>query len=278
MRTWRGTMRRIAIFVLLFAALGGVARAQNHDLEMDPAPNITAAANGANWHSPDIKLGSGFFGPPSSVPDVVRRGADTPIFAKFYINGILDGTNTNPLQISFHYRNAAVGETPPAISDASWVSIGTLAVPHNEDFLFTTTWPDPAQFPSVVNQSISWMPPIAGDKFHVRAQVDYTGASPTDQDPSDNVAISLYESILGVRDVDLVIVHDVSGSMISYMYAGDTYLAQAKSRAQNFVLMMSESHKLGVVAFGGCLPGNKEDIWTVPATPLSPATFGNKLS
>ncbi len=281
MRSWNVTMRRLAIWALLFPALSGVARAQDNDLEMDPAPNITAAANGANWHSPDIKLGADFGD--ASVPDTVRRGADTPIFAKFEINGIQDFTITNGIRIFFHYRNAAIGETPPAITDASWNAIGTLAVPHNpaEPFFLTQEWP--TDFPSVVTKSVSWVPPIAGNLFHVRAHVVYPGetpttASPTDDDPGDNVAISLYESILGVRDVDLVIVHDVSGSMITNTFAGDTYLAHAKSRASNFIWMMSESHKLGVVAFGGCLAGGREDIWTVPATPLSPANFGNKAA
>lgn len=281
MRNWRVMMRRLAILVLLFSALGGAAWAQNHDLEMDPAANIAAATNGANWHSPDIKLGADFGD--ASVSDVVRRGADTPIFAKFSINGIQDFTITTGIQIFFHYRNALVGETPPAITDASWVSIGTLAVPHNaaEPFLLTQEWP--TNFPSVVTKSINWVPPTTGNLFHVRAQVVYPGetpmtASPTDQDPADNVAISLYDSILGVRDVDLVIVHDVSGSMITNFYGTDTYLALAKARAQAFVWMMSESHKLGVVAFGGCLAGGKVDIWDVPATPLEQATLVNKAA
>lgn len=283
MRVGRLTLQQLAICMVLLLLLGGVAQAQIHDLEMEPAPDITAATNGANWHSPDIKLGADFGD--ASVPDIVRRGAETPIFAKFYINGVLDYTINSPMEIYFYYREATVGVAPPEdITDASWVPIGTLTVPYNpaEPFFIIREWP--TDFPSVTTKSIAWTPPEIGNMFHVRAQVVYPGetpttADPTDEDPEDNYAVSLYESILGVRDVDLVIVHDVSGSMLTNTYEGDTYLDHAKSRAIDFVLLMSESHKLGVVAFGGCLTGGYwEDIWDLPAMPLEPATLTNKVA
>jgi hypothetical protein len=99
-----------------------------------------------------------------------------------------------------------------------------------------------------------------------------------DDNPGDNVAVSLYESILGLRDVDLVIVHDVSGSMLFYMHAGSTYIDQAKSRAQAFVLSMNEDHRLAIVAFGGCLPGGLDDVWPAPVLPMQQATWANKLA
>lgn len=280
MRTWTEKLSRLALFVVVCLALGTVAQAQDHDLEMNPAVDITAASNGSNWHSPDIKLGADFGD--TSVDDTVFRGLNTPIYAKFTINGIQDFNVTTGIQVFFHYRNASLGETPPPITDASWVSIGALAVPHDpsEPFFLTREWPTDFTV-SAADRKLDWTPPATGDLFHVRAHVVYPGETPTspsstDEQPDDNVAISLYESVAGIRDVDLVIVHDVSGSMITNTYAGDTYLAHAKARAQAFIFMMAEGHKLGVVAFGGCLAGDREDIWDVPATPLELATLLNK--
>ncbi len=278
-RSRRGSRPCPAALLLLALPLAGPLSAQDHDLVLQPAPNITAPVSSATWHSPDVKVGSDFGD--GSVPDLVRRGVTNPIYARFYINGILDHTvPSNSVEIRFHYRNATVGVAPPALNapGAGWNLIGTLPVTFgagDPPFILTHTWP--TDYPSVITRYVNWAAPAAGDYFHIRAEAVYPTGT-TDDNPGDNVAISLYESILGIRDVDLVIVHDVSGSMLFYTHAGDNYLAHAKSRAQAFVLSMSESHRLAVVAFGGCLPGGRTDIWGTPVPPLRQANLANKLA
>lgn len=281
MNLWkrRDSRPQLAALALLAFALAGTASAQDHDLVLQPAPNITSPANSTNWLSPDIKVGSDFGD--ASIPDIVRRGVTNPLYARFYINGVLDHTvPSGSVEIRFHYRNALIGETPPALTapGSGWTSIGALPVTYtatDPPFILTTTWP--TDYPSVTTKHIDWAAPSGGSLFHIRAEAVYPSGT-SDENPEDNVAISLYDSILGIRDVDVVVVHDVSGSMIYYTYGGDTYLDQAKARAQAFVLSMNESHRLAVVAFGGCLPGDVADIWGTPVPPLREATWLNKLS
>ncbi len=276
------SLHRQAIPLVLALALAPAipARAQNHDLVLEPAPDITSPTSSSDWRSPDIKVGADFGD--ASVPDLVRRGATNPLFARFYINGVLDYLVPSPAaEIRFYYRDATVGETPPALTapGAGWHPIGSpLQVTYggsDPPFILTKTWP--TDFPSVATKSVDWTAPATGDLFHIAAEVTYLGGT-TDDNPDDNVAVSLYESILGVRDVDLVIVHDLSGSMLYYTYAGSSYLDQAKVRAQAFVAMMNESHRLAVVGFGGCLSGGVTDVWGTPVPPLEAATWANKIA
>lgn len=277
---FRGGLRPLSAALLLLASvLAGPLSAQehNHDLRLRPAPDITSLTTPADRRSPDIKVGADFGD--ASVPDIVRRGVTIPLFASFYINSLQDfSIPSGAVAIRFHYRNAVVGEAPPDLADPSWHLIGSLPVTWAAGdpvpFLFLGNyWP--ASYPSVTTRHVDWPVPAAGDYFHVRAEAVYPSGI-TDEVPGDNTAISLYESILGLRDVDLVIVHDVSGSMLSFQYEGDSYLAHAKSRAQAFVLAMNESHRLAVVAFGGCLAGGVGDIWGTPVPPLQLATPANK--
>lgn len=268
------------LLLLLVLALASPLTAQNHDLVLQPAPDITST-DPAVGHAPDLKVGADFGD--ASVPDIVRRGVTIPLFARFYVNGVQDfNVPSGAAAIRFYYRNTSAGETPPALDapGAGWNLIGSLpvswggAVPPG--LLLTTHWP--ADYPSVPANHIDWAAPAAGDFFHLRAEAVYP-AGITDNNPEDNVAVSLYASILGIRDVDLVIVHDVSGSMLSFQYAGSSYLDQAKARANAFILSMNESHRLAVVAFGGCLPGDVSNIWdTTSIPPLQLATFGNKTA
>ena len=275
----RGISPHLPVLVLLAIAVASPASGQDHDLVLQPAPNITSPANSTNWHSPDIKVGANFGD--ASIPDLVRRGVTNPLYARFYINGVLDHTvPSGSVEIRFHYRNALIGETPPALTapGSGWNFVGALPVTFtatDPPFILTKTWP--ADFPSVTTKHVDWAAPASGSHFHIRAEAVYPGGT-SDDNPGDNVAISLYDSILGIRDVDVVVVHDVSGSMIYYTYAGDTYLNHAKSRAQTFVLSMNESHRLAVVAFGGCLTGDVADIWGTPVPPMKDATWLNKIA
>lgn len=266
---------------LLALALAVPAAAQNHDLVLKKAPAITAPASptsSTDWQSPDIKLGAEFND--NSVPDTVRRGVTIPVFARFYINGVLEHTlSSGDVELRFHYRDAMVGEMPPDLGapGAGWTLIDTLPVTFDpmNPLALTNTWP--ANYPMASPTHVDWAVPAAGDFFHVRAEVVHP-AGTTDANPDDNVAVSLYDSILGMRDVDLVIVHDLSGSMLTNTYMGDTYLAHAQSRASAFVLSMNGDHRLAVVGFGGCIPGGVSDVWGTPVPPLKPATPANKIA
>lgn len=274
---------RIIFAILAVFVIAGGAWAQDHDLVLQPAPDITSSSP-TDWKSPDLKIGADFgVGFPE---DVVRRGAANPIFARFYINGWDDYLlPSGAAQIQFHYRNATIGETPPASSDPTWQHIGDLPVTYSASdppLFMTLTWPD--DFPSVTGpaKSVEWTAPTAGDYFHIRAEVVYLSGY-EDENPGDNVAISLYESILGVRSVDIVLVHDASGSMGYYTYEGASYMLHAQSRAGAFVFGQlnwddpgdDTYDRLAVVAFSGqYFPDNYSDIWPVPPPPaaLTPVT------
>lgn len=267
----------LALLLLTLLAVSP-ARAQDHDLEMTDAPDVTAATDGGNWHSPDLKVGADFGD--ASIPDLIRRGVNNPIYARFYVNGVDDYTlSSGAVTIQLHYRDATVGTTPPALGapGAGWMPIGSLPVTFapGEPLLITKTWP--TDFSSAGATHLDWSVPSAGDKFHLRAELVYPPGT-SDDDSSDNVVVSLYESILGIRDVDLVIVHDVSGSMLTYQHLGSSYLAHAKARAQAFISSMNESHRLAVVAFGGCLTGDVDDVWPTPSATLQPMIWANKVS
>lgn len=265
------------IFMILVFIMVNPGWAQNHDLVMKPAPNITSV-DPANWKSPDLKVGTDF--DIDFPPNIIRRGVANPIYTRFRINGVEDYlVPSGSVDIQFHYRVATIGEEPPDLDDPSWSPIGTLTVTYDEStdgpFAITRVWP--TDFPSVptTNKFVSWDAPEAGDYFHIRAEVVYTNGT-EDEQPGDNVAISLYESILGLRDIDLVLVHDVSGSMLSYKFDGTSYIDHAKSKASCFILSMNEDHRVAVVAFGDCLTGGRADIWPTPVASLQEATLPNK--
>lgn len=266
------------VFMTLALTLVSVGWAQDHDLVMDPAPNITST-NPADWKSPDLKIGADFGD--TSVPNIVRRGVPNSIYARFHINGMEDHTiNSGDAKIKFYYRSASIGDIPPAFTDPIWNYIGELLVTFvtsDGPFAITRIWP--TDFPSVTNKSISWNAPVSGDYFHVAAEVVYSPLIGIEDDnPDDNVAVSLYESQSGL--LDIVLLHDTSGSMGYYTYDGFTYLEHAKSKASAFIYSMNEAHRLAVVAFSSDYSGGSELIWHIPSpsepAEILPATSANK--
>jgi hypothetical protein len=264
----------LTVFVMLNAGWAGT----DHDLSITDAPLVTST-DPTFWKSIDLKIGADFGD--TSVSDSIRRGINNPIYARFNFNGMDDDPTqvvSGTVKIKFHYRTATIGETPPALGapGSGWVSIGELPVTYGTSpppFFFTLTWP--GDFVGVSPKSLNWTPPISGDKFHIRAEVVYTGGQ-IDTDPGDNLAISLYESTLGLRDVDVVIVHDASNSMNYYKHDGISYIEHAKARAKFFVSLMKETHNVAVVAFSTLYPGGKTDIWPTSPPLMRPATAGNK--
>lgn len=267
----------LPLLVLLLVTTGNL-RAQDHDLVLQPAFDITSTdtSHPEFWKSPDIKLGSDFGD--TFPPDIVRRGVTNPIYAKVYINGVDDYLlSSGDAKIRFHYRDATLGVAPPDLSDSSWQLIGDLPITRagsDPPFLMGLFWPD--SFTPTANY-INWPVPPTGDYFHIRAEAMYP-TTMSDVNPDDNVVFSMYESILGVRDVDLVVLIDVSGSMLTYQYNGTSYIDHVRNRVMPFVLSMTGSHRFAVVAFGGCLTGGHADIWPTPVASIQPATWANKVN
>lgn len=273
----RLTVSMIAYLALLLVAAIGAAWAENHDLVMQPAIDVSSL-DPAKWKSPDIKIGANFGD--TSIPDIVRRGISNSIYSRFYINGIQDFmVPSGNVELRFHYRNATLGETPPALDDASWQSISTLPatfIPSDGPFAITRAWPN--DFPSVTTKSIPWdvLPDSpTGGYFHIRSEVAYLDSSGVaDENPDDNVAISFYESLSGL--IDVVLVHDTSGSMGYYSFESMPYINHSKSRASGFISALSEtSNRFAVVEFSSNFTGGSNDVWPTPGS-LQPATVANK--
>lgn len=277
---------RIVFMILAVFLMFNTGWSQTHDLRMEPAPNLTSA-DPADWKSPDLKLGADFGD--AFPPDTVRRGVENSIYARFYINGTQDfdvPSYTGPgtgIQISFYWIAGGVDGSgipiaPPALGDPAWHHIQDLPVTYNdppEDLYMTWTWP--TNFPSVTTKSVEWTPPTGGDYFYVAAEVVYPDGY-DDQNDGDNKAISMYESILGVRDVDVVLVIDASGSMRNFTFEGDYYIDHAKDKSGLFIYSMpgTGTHKAAVVAFSSQYVDNTKDIWPTPVASLQPVTDANK--
>lgn len=269
-----GSINGQIVFMTLAFMIVSTGWAQNHDLVMSPAPDITSSGP-ADWKAPDLKIGADFGD--TSVPNIVRRGATNHIYARFCINGMQDHTiPSGDIEIKFHYRSASLGDTPPALSDPSWNYIDKLLatyVTSDGPFAITRVWP--TDFPSVTTKSVSWDAPLSGDYFHVAAEVVYSPLTGiVDENPDDNVAVSLYESQSGLLDVVLLL--DTSGSMGYYTYDGYTYMALAESKARAFVNSMNDNHRFAVVAFSSSYGGGTQDVWPTPTASLQPANFANK--
>jgi hypothetical protein len=269
LNNWGGHIA--AWLLVLMMAVPGWA---DHDLYMDDAPDVTSSSP-TLCKSPDIKIGADFG--VTFPPDVVRRGVTNPIYVRFGINGTDDyAVPSGSVKVRLHYRpTTIIGETPPELTapGAGWLHIGDLTVTYDPTvdgpFPFNIGKEWPTDFPSVTTKSVNWSAPLTGNDFHIRAEVMYTGSYEDDQD-GDNVAISRYTSILGIRDVDMVIVHDMSGSMYYYTHNGDSYIKHAKDKAKMFIDLMKATHKVAVVAFSTDYTGGKEDVWPTPTASLQP--------
>jgi len=258
------------VFTICLMAVSGWA--QNHDLVITTAPDITSAVP-AERKSSDLKIGSDFGA--TTIPDLVQRGVPNSIYARFRVNGIMDYTiPSGDIEIKFYWRTAIVGSTPPALSDPSWHYIDKLPVTYMSSdgpFAVTRVWP--TDFPSVAVKSVTWTPPLIGDYFHVAALLVYP-ASITDEHPDDNTAYSLYESRSGL--LDIVLLHDVTGSMGYYQYGGFPYIQLAISKASLFIASLNENHRLAAVAFCSNFVNGWQDVWPTSSPMMREATDTNK--
>jgi Mg-chelatase subunit ChlD len=264
--------RVVVGMALVLAIIAGTVRGEDHDLVLQPAPDVTSPTP-SNWKSPDIKVGADFGD--ASLPDIIRRGITNSVYSRFYINGVQDFTiPSGSVELRLYYRSATIGETPPALSDSTWHAIGTLPVtfvPADGPFVITKTWP--TDFPSVTTKSIAWVAPNDGEYFHIGAEVAYLGSSGVaDEHIDDNVAVSLYESLSGL--IDIVLVHDTSGSMGYYSFDGLSYMQHAKARASTFIPAINASSRFAVVEFSSNYASGYNDVWPSPAV-LQHPTISN---
>ena len=268
-------LRKGLLLIIFLAVTTVFGWAQTHDLVMQSAPDITSSII-SNCQSPDIRLGAAFGAGTAST--TILHGRTNKLYARFRVNGILDPLipASSPVRIHFYYHQAAfIGENPPPAGDSSWNYINTLYA----DGMFTpdiylglgTSWPD--NYPAASNLSVNWTAPASGNYFHILAVTELPPGY-TDDLPGNNTAISLYEAITQPHDIEVVLVHDVSGSMLSTTYNGSTYIEHARQAAEAFVGYMNTNDKLAIVAYGGCLPGGVSTIW--PASDLAPMNLVNK--
>jgi hypothetical protein len=263
------------VFMTLVLMMASAGWAQNHDLVMVDAPDVTST-NSADWKSPDLKIGADFGD--TSVPDIIRRGVPNSVYARFLINGIQDYTiPSRDVKINLYWRNASAAIPPPQLNDSSWNAIGELSATYTTSdgpFAITRVWP--TDFPSVTTKSLSWTPLVSGDYYHIAADVNYTSTTIVDENPDDNIAISLYESQSGLLDVVLLL--DTSGSMGVYSYGGYSYMELAKQKAAVFINSMNDNHRFAVVAFSCDYTGDTKDVYPTPASLVLPDWGYNKLN
>jgi hypothetical protein len=94
-----------------------------------------------------------------------------------------------------------------------------------------------------------------------------------DENPDDNLAVSLYESVSGL--LDIVLVHDTSGSMGYYSHGGYSYMDLAKASAGMLISNLSDNDRFAVVEFSTLQPGGYRDVYA-PGGALAAATIGHK--
>jgi hypothetical protein len=130
-------------------------------------------------------------------------------------------------------------------------------------------------------QKVVWSLPANTEPpqaFLIKVEIDWSH----DEDDANDRAYSYYVRELSAQPVDLMLVHDMSGSMSTY-----GYVAPAKDKAQMLSLQMGSSDSLGVVSFGTGRSSNtsftgsiESDIYseTTLDCPLGPLSAPNQIT
>ena len=197
------------------------------------------------------------------------------------INIILDGTVT----VRAEYAEADAGISgadlvAEAAAVASWETLGsyvmTLVFPPDPPPGFGlfpgAVYPTPLEVGTPADYRISCSvdcdQPLPAS-FFLRVTLSLAG----DSDAGDNVALSYYDQAGGIPPVDVVLLHDLSGSMAPH-------LAEVKQRASFFLALLNAGDRMGVVGFSTQFTGNTEVSASlapiVTIDPSDPAkTFAN---
>jgi Mg-chelatase subunit ChlD len=277
-------LRAVSGAACLLLALVASAPAQEHDIVLMPAPDFDAA-DPAERLSPSIRveLAEGVAG----AVQLLRRGVSHRVFPSFYINGIADATlPSGAVALNLFARPAALGDPVPDLGDPSWTRLvppdsftATYDALGDGPFAITRTWPD--DFASAMapgepsRRSVTWTPPTTGDLFQVAVHASYRPGSGVagDENPDDNLAVSLYDSASGL--LDIVLVHDTSGSMGYYSYDGFSYMDLAKASAAMFIANLSDNDRFAVVEFSTDHTTGYRDVYA-PEGALAAATITHK--
>lgn len=215
----------------------------------------------------------------AASPELSTNKADLAIYVRFDNNSLAvipDGGVKVTAEYAAAAPNLAAGDVAAAVAAlpaAAWHDFGSytmsLVIPAGAPpgyGLTSGSYPtsheitDPARYRVVCSSDCAAAMPTS---FFLRITLACS-TTPAETDTSDNEALSYYD--LGIPPSDVVILHDVSGSM-----SGS--LALAQQRAKMFVDLLNIGDRVGVVAFSGDLPGGTEikKSLGVPIASLDPS-------
>lgn len=192
----------------------------------------------------------------AGIPEVISLiKSENAIYARFHNNSEgLDIIPDGAVTVTAEYAEEEPGIAPgnlasTAAAITSWNTIGSYVMdleilpidPPGYGLLPGSSYPTsrevgiPSRYQILCSSNCDKPLPTA---FFLRVSLSLAG----DTNPDDNVAYSYYDLTEGAPPADVVILHDVSGSMIGELPA-------AKERAKMFVDLLNKGDRVGVVAF-----------------------------
>lgn len=186
------------------------------------------------------------------------------VYFRLHSNGsspVLDGTVT----VQADYAEAAAGLAPEALAAAvaavpagGWQPLGSRIMdleillppgdPPGYGLLPGATFPTDREVSLPDRYRIDCMAGCAQPlpvTFFLRVTLSLGGVS----DPATDVALSYYDMSNALPPSDVVILHDLSGSMLGE-------LPWAKQRAKMFIDLLNAGDRVGLVGFSTAFPGN----------------------
>jgi hypothetical protein len=202
----------------------------------------------------------GDFFDPGTPENISLIKSANAIYARFHNNSSVIIPN-GAVTVTAAYAEAGPGLDPGALVAAAsaitgWKTIGSYTMnleippgsPPGYGLLWGASYPTsnevnlPDRYRILCSSDCSQPLPTS---FFLRVTLSMTG----DTNPGDNIAYSYYDLTGGTPSADVVVLHDVSGSMYGN-------LSWAKQRARMFVDIMNAGDRIGVVAFSTQFTGN----------------------
>ena len=253
-------VRWLTLIILLFLpVLVDAVQAQNVTIYSWTLPGSVRSADIRIRHTSTV-LGDLF---DAAVPEIISLiKSENAIYARFYNNSsqiIPDGAVT----VTAEYVETDPGIAPgdlvsTATGITSWKMIGSYVMdleiiasdPPGYGLLPGSSYPTsrevgmPSRYQILCSSDCDKPLPTS---FILKVSLNLTG----DTDTGDNVAYSYYDLTAGAVPTDVVILHDVSGSMFGELSA-------AKQRAKMFVDLLNKGDRVGVVAFSTQFTGDTQ--------------------
>jgi len=253
-------VRWLTLIILLFLpVLVDAVQAQNVTIYSWTLPGSVRSADVRIRHTSTV-LGDLF---DAAVPEIISLiKSENAIYARFYNNSyqiIPDGAVT----VTAEYAETDPGIAPgdlvsTATGITSWKMIGSYVMdleiiasdPPGYGLLPGSSYPTirevgmPSRYQILCSSDCDKPLPTS---FILKVSLNLTG----DTDTDDNVAYSYYDFTAGAVPTDVVILHDVSGSMLGELPA-------AKERAKMFVDLLNKGDRVGVVAFSTQFTGDTQ--------------------